>query len=498
MKLQDFSGGLNTRLRPQFLQLNQAVTYKNIDSSKGTIAPLASHAPVDLVLNQYMFYFEAEDEWLSAAVPTSFIEYQQTVYKVDGVAAKRYKNGVETKLGIDAPASAGTQSIVVAAGGLDGTYTYVQTYYNATDGIESAPSPASAELTVTTAKRISFTGLPVSADPQVTHKRLYRIGGLLTEYALVVQLTNATTVYTDDDADDSIPGDLLTTVGHLPAPNTLEHLAEHNAMLFGANGNELRFTPVGLPTAWPAAYGISFPDSVVGSCSTPVGLLVFTRGRTYIVSGTDPSLLHRRLLDSKQGCVAWQSIQEFGSTAIWVSAEGICTSGGGAVEVVSRSRLGQLSLAPVSSAATDSVYYVLDSSGDAYILDNRHEPCFRTATLDVNTFAAKGNDVYAWSSDGVYKLFSGSGFLPVEYLSPRFIEGAFTDIKSYKKIYIFCEGDIIVEVYIDDKLATSKVLTGKANHTVSIPEEKQRGSYIQFRITGVGEVSEIEYEVGKS
>ena len=40
MKLQDFTGGLATRLRPQYIQLNEGVEYNNINSRVGSLVPV--------------------------------------------------------------------------------------------------------------------------------------------------------------------------------------------------------------------------------------------------------------------------------------------------------------------------------------------------------------------------------------------------------------------------------------------------------------------------
>ena len=40
MKIQQFAGGLSTRLRPQYIQVNEGAQYSNIDNSVGTLAPV--------------------------------------------------------------------------------------------------------------------------------------------------------------------------------------------------------------------------------------------------------------------------------------------------------------------------------------------------------------------------------------------------------------------------------------------------------------------------
>ena len=55
-----------------------------------------------------------------------------------------------------------------------------------------------------------------------------------------------------------------------------------------------------------------------------------------------------------------------------------------------------------------------------------------------------------------------------------------------------------LKVYIDDVLlATGNYETADA-HTIQVPQDKQRGCYIHFEVSGTGEVYEIEYEAGGS
>lgn len=497
MKVQDFSGGLAKRLRPQFLNINQAVEYRNIDSAVNSLAPVKAPIKTDLVLDQYMFYYNEDNDWRSFTTPTACLEYQGVLYTVDGANPRRITPTTDTKLGIDVPLSTFVGAVVPGTGGLNGTYQYFLTYYNSTAGIESGPSTNGVEYVVTSPGHIDLTGLAVSADPQVDKKRLYRIGGSLTTAALVVELSNATTSYSDSLADNAIIGDLLVSTLYLPAPTTLTHIAEYNAMLFGADGFYLRFTPVGVPFAWPIFNSIRYANRVVGSCPTPNGLLVFTTKQVFLVSGNRPDQLMNRLVDSNNGCVSWESIQEFGKAAIWVSKQGICASTGGEIMVVTLDALGEVQFAPISSAVIGKVYYMLDSTGITYAVDTRFGTIIKDFDFPCSTLAVKDTSLFGWSADGIVQLLADPAVnATFKYTSPRFVEGASTQLKSYKKIYIYSEGDIIIRCLIDNKLVATKTLTGNDTHTVSIPEKHQRGHFIQFEIEGTGEVFEIEYEVG--
>src|SRR5690606_10875789 len=131
MKIQDFTGGMNTRINPQFLGLNEGVAYLNIDSSKGSLVPLKDKQVVDgLSLDQYFYWFKEDEEWVSNPGETSYVETRGRLYWVNGTDEPKMRvSGTTYKLGIANPATAITAAIG-AAGALTGTYQYVVTYYN--------------------------------------------------------------------------------------------------------------------------------------------------------------------------------------------------------------------------------------------------------------------------------------------------------------------------------------------------------------------------------
>jgi hypothetical protein len=103
-------------------------------------------------------------------------------------------------LGIVAPASAPTLA-EGTAGSLTGTYKYVITYLRSGNyQVESNPGPESSPITVT-AKKINLSAIPVSSDPKVDKKRIYRTtaGGAI--FFWVADITNATTTYEDNIAE---------------------------------------------------------------------------------------------------------------------------------------------------------------------------------------------------------------------------------------------------------------------------------------------------------
>ncbi|ANY29558.1 internal virion protein [Pseudoalteromonas phage PH1] len=642
MKIQTFDGGLSTRIRPQFLELSQAVEYTNIDNSLGTLTSVKTKAPTTIPAGAYNYYFDKEDKWFTSDIRRDYVPFQGSLYWTDGQAPKAYRDGVTTNLGIVGPtvkpeittnvvldnvttarfqvnmagnlplekvyyklvnfdnerysrprdftvdlsnsraellleleredyyiryedrrdrfskrypsisATAPTTGSVnfnppegldYGSGGiklyrqynnqwhlvgtmtdpgegpiqgltddvynissaeeldeskiatLEGDYQYVYTFYNSSKGTESIPSPISDTLEVQ--GEVQLAGMEVSVDPQVDKKRIYRVGGYITTFTLVDTVDNATTDYLDRLGDTKIDGHLLSSTLNTEAPTNLQHLTEANAMLFAAEGSKLRFTPVGKPEYWPEVYYIDFYTDITGLAATGSGVLVFTLYKTYIVYGTGPTLLSQQLLDGEQGCVSGASIQQLGSAAVWLSTDGICISNGSPAQVITQDRLGKVDLDVVDSVIHDQVYYLLDRSGLILAHDYRFETIYKHLELGVTSLTRSKDTLYGIANGVLNELFAGEELEEFTYVSPSFIEGRISEDKTYKKVYVYSKGDIIINIFINDSLVATKTLSGEAKHEIQVPQSKQRGNYIQFKFIGKGEVSELEYVVGR-
>lgn len=629
MLINQFNGGENSRPAPHMLQQNEAVSYVNIDESKGTLCSVKDKLATGIAVSQFAQFYNAGNRFISFPIFTSFAEYNNDLIYCNESGAKRVRGSSEYALGIVPPASYGTPiavkapapiksialkstttatttalpaldlmyafvnvsgesralamklwsnkdgtvgTISIASGTVDtdtttvgtyttyrtveiskaagelgssgvevyrfhkgawrqlgvltsysavindttyeipgsarilsdadfanllGTYQYLFTFYNTATGAESGASPITPEYELKDGGSVTFTNIPqpVGADKI----RLYRVGGSLSEFALVKQLDAGTTSFTDSIADKSIDGRILSSADFLPAPAGMTFIEEGGGMLFGAVGSTVRFTPIAKPDAWPAAYEIPFGTTVVGLAEVANGILVFTTTSTYLLTGTGPTTIAKQLVDTKHGCIAPASIQKLsGGYAIWVSAEGLCMSAGGPAEVISRPKLGNITIDAISSAVYGDVYYCLDTSGIAFAFSMAYGNIFKRLKLDIYSFVTGNNKLYGWKDGELFELFASEEYLMFEYLSPRFIEGRASEMKAYKNFYFFGNGDIIVNIVIDDQvIVADSQLTAGDTTVIRPPQEEQRGHYVQFSITGKGELLELEYEAAR-
>ena len=106
MLINQFNGGLSTRVSPHLIQPNQAIVYKNIDSSQGALAPLRGFSDEGITVKEYAHYVLDEKKWISSSILTEYLNYQDRVYLTNRVdRPQKYYKGVYNFLGIERPLS---------------------------------------------------------------------------------------------------------------------------------------------------------------------------------------------------------------------------------------------------------------------------------------------------------------------------------------------------------------------------------------------------------
>ena len=494
-KLQTFDGGKVTRVAPHLIPINSGVQYSNIDNSTGELRAVANEAASGETLNKYAHYFEAENRWISDSVDTDYLEYQERLFHATGAGVPQWTQGAGAgsthNLGILAPATAPTVALG-AGGAITGTYQYAYTYYSSTTGAESAPSPVSAEI-VATANQINLTGLVAAADPQADKIRIYRVGGTILSFQLVATIASASINYTDNTADANIDGTPLTTEGSGQALAGGRYIKEAYGIVFYMLGDKLYFSEIGKWYSYPAEYYLDFGKPLMGYAFVSNGILVFTKHKTHLVTGTTPTNFSKTTLSRSQGCKTAKSVVEINNTAIWVSQDGICISSGAVPRVISRGVLGKLNLQVANAVVHDDVYYAQLLDGTVLAYDSRFSQIFKDLQLGTSYLVVVLGKLYGYFGTQYKELFVGNDLLPLTWQSAQILDGAYTESKTYNSIYIRYEGELAVTVLIEGKVATNITLSGSGTYELDVDQTKHRGYYIQFIISGKGVVKEIEY-----
>lgn len=143
---------------------------------------------------------------------------------------------------------------------LIGSYSYRYTYAKQSGDTvicESNPSPVSATVNATKTRNdgaVVDSDLDISwepsADPQVTHVRLYRTLRNGAVHYLLDSVAVGTVAYTDTTPDADLAAALAVNHGPPPA-GTLVSGPHYNGILFIGNDNRLYYSLPGQPEYWP-------------------------------------------------------------------------------------------------------------------------------------------------------------------------------------------------------------------------------------------------------
>lgn len=470
-----------------------ALEAENLDITKGF---LTSHKNLALYKNdkEYKKYFYLfKDTIIDFDIYTFFLEYRNLLLYSNENGGFKYDGTNSYTLGIEKPDNI---TITTGSGNLTGTYQYAYTYYNSSDNTESVPILSDS---LTLSNNNVTISISASTNSQVDKIRIYRIGGSITSFTLVNTIDNATTAYTDNISDSSIAGNhIMDTQDNNPYPKGAKQLVYTQGIIVSYIDDKLIWSKIGNPNYWPAANYIKFESDITGIGVIASGLLIFLANKTYIIQGTSPELFTKFLLSSDQGCKTPKSIRYVNNYIVWASDDGICTTNGGQIQILSLNLLDKISLDIVSSGVIDSKYFALLSNGKILVADFRFGMAFYY--LDVpnisNIQQVKPYDLLLFYNNEDKYLYSlnGKTNLTFTYLSPKYSDGILSRLKYYQQIYLAYKGQLHINVYIDDNLVLSTDIT---RDLIKLPAVKQRGRWIQFEITGTGELYELSYKVIK-
>lgn len=368
------------------------------------------------------------------------------------------------------------------------------THLNSKDGTESCPSEA---ILVPKLFPIEFT-LNTVPDPQVDKVRIYGIVGGYSQPVLIkeVYATQTSVIISSDDISN-LSNQLLNSYNNYPPPEGLRYLTQANAMLFGAKDFQLHYSYIGQPNYWSPYDFITFPDIITGIGNTQNGLIVFTRTQTYIITGNSAATYSKFLLDGSQGCISHKSIQTYKNNLIWLSNEALLLSNGGAIQDISRDKLGKLSITNIYDSAIYNDIYYLATPTNTLIADMRNGLAYSYSSevyigLHYNRYK---DSLYACLFTQYLVIVEGDNnkVKTLIYKSPKFPSGSISSVKNYKTFYVNSTGDLTLEVIVDDRTLTTAHLQSGIQE-VRIPNDSRLGYYVQFKVTGTGILNEIEFK----
>ena len=500
MKLNNFAGGLNINLDPTLLEATEALVYSNIDSAKGALHSINNYTKQGKKLGRWFHKFNSV--WYSSINNREYLEYRGALYWTErDNHPKKVVFGIEKKLGISPPSNALT-SVINATGtiitGTSVTIQYAYTFYDSTEGVESPPSLFSTELVLDAGESVDLSGFQTSPNTAVDKIRLYRVGALTTDFTLIATLANGTATYNDNISPLDAPGDILESYLYSPPQLGIRYLTEAYGILFAALGNTLVYSAIGLPDAWPAGNTIPVSGDITGLYAVSDGLVIFTKSKTHLLLGSSPETFHLITLSPEHGCLDHLSLAYVRNSLMWISAQGLALLVGGGITIATKDKLGLIKFNPIKAVSYDEQYWLTLEDGSIFIADFRTgRPVFKYCNFtlaNVYNLGVFDNILYGVIDEELVTMHTGEP-IALSYTSPRLTEGNATVSKLYNNVYVRADGEFILDIVIDGKKVSSNKLVGDKLHDISVPQEDQRGTDIQFVINGVGVVREIEYKV---
>lgn len=381
---------------------------------------------------------------------------------------------------------------VAGAATVEGIVQYAETFYNSNLDFESAPSLFTKEYTVLNGELVKLSNLAETTDTQVTHRRIYRLGGNLVSMVRVAELPISQVEYFDYTSDVNAT-EILTSQNHYPPEDSMHSLTETYSIFFGIVDNELRFSEIDEPNVWPPENSLKLRYDGTGLLVIPQGLLVFTRTMTYLLTGTNKSQFRLVLISEQQGCLTNKSCRVVKNAPLWVSHDGICTLESGYISVISKPLLGKIFFDIAQSIVYDEQYFLLKTDGSLFILDMRSGFRFYELSYEnvIDGLTVYNGQLYFASGGKLCTAFTGSE-LSFLYTSPVYIENNHAEHKMYNHVYIRANGSFTIKMYIDNELVLTKELSGNKTFDLTPPQSKQRGYACNFEIEGTGTVYTLE------
>lgn len=463
----------------------------------------------------------------NTAIPRKFRKSAATTYK-DSTYQEFFYSANEGSEGVRSD-SASLKKDQPLKTGLRGNFQYAVTYADDL-GQETAPGEYSRAVSAEACSLTVTIPLPADLPEGITKVRLYRMdtslyGGQSTFlFVKEFDVADLPEVYVDNaqvsDLGGVMPSATLTSV-----PDDLLFITSYNGRVFGATKDyetpagtpndyleylTVRWSDVGRPLAWQGNSWLNMDSPITGIGTSSNGLLLFGLTETFALLGTESEPFTRRLISSSQGCVDFRSIQNWQGNCIFASVDGICISDGGSVQLLSYSKLGLLKTLSVDSSSYKSVESSEISSsavvGQTYFLlfKNRFilkvdlvTGVFTEMSADFLGLGLYNGRLYGVDAASNMNLipYQTTGDKTYSILTGLITETALGNLKEYDKVRVNITGKAYISIFIDDKLVITNFKLNSGVTTVGIPNERNKGYAIQFKVSGVGALHNIEYSV---
>ena len=334
-------------------------------------------------------------------------------------------DGTVSDWGIQAPnvalgaADSGAGTLVA------GTYQYTVTFRNSTTTSRSNANLNSVSVTVGANRQVTLSNLPISADPQVDSREVYRTtaGGTIL-FLLATIANNTATTYIDTggaalsafqlQTDNLPPGEGIGGVVYGDAEGPFA-----GRMWWcrrSVTNTNIYFSPIGRPESVAGFLTVSTTDEATVKLVIWNGLWLFTtKGIRQIVSTTAQPLEVRGApgIADASATQGWKFVQPTSAGIIYLAADGPRIFDGSVSRLLSRQALGIFFRDPALAEGDlgTTVFSESTFARDEYILGNRSTGL--AFNVQEQTWRSLGVPVegltYDTQSDTVYVTTAGAG-----------------------------------------------------------------------------------------
>ena len=536
LSLVGFSGGLNTKKAPVYLNNNESTVCNNCDLTSGAIKPIKG--PLHLEMDQPPYVYVATlkegstytDTRIFSANYRDYIVWNGSAYYTEDDATfttiKRLSlvagNITEFEAYLSPISTAVSVSLVTTPYCLTPAYNnltmeYAVTLYNSTTGSESPPVYSSITFpadATSTSEVLKLSGLPTSST--VADKlRVYRRGAGIAAFRLTNEMDIGSSTYQEyilsnyksdntygtNFKPDSVLTSLLTTESIETPPTGMSNLIELGAIFYASKDNKVYFNTTGVPGNFSLSNYISVPSKVIGLAKSQLGLLIFTKNdNTYILAGASVADFSLRLFSANISCKNKKTIAYQDNVTMWLDDTGLIVSSGAGTKNLSFSKYPELaSVDIISSVIFNNMYLASDSTGKIHAFDGRLDtPIFWTAsTGDFSSMVKEGDKLLACSRSGRLSYLFETGVESFEYVTRTFLGGTGTSTFELLTIIFAFKGVVTVELYSGSALLGSKTTDSSTEYKVNyfkIDQTVNRKDSFYLRFTGSGEIVTVDIQ----
>ena len=254
------------------------------------------------------------------------------------------------RLGLPTPAAISTISVddsTADEGASVSSRAYIYTEITAY-GEEGPPSEVTSNQIVDAADGATVTlTIPAatSGNYNISKRRLYRtdVNGV---FRFVTDISGTSSGNYSENVIDALLGEEIESTDNLAPPDDVS--ADHpdgpmlgitvmpNGITAGFAGNTLLFSEAFLPHSYPLANQLTTKDDIVGIASIASGLLVTTKGKPLLASGTDPSAMAMVEIDANLPNANKRSLVDMGEYAIYSSPDGLVLASNSGINLVTQ------------------------------------------------------------------------------------------------------------------------------------------------------------------